>query len=158
MKKVSRDSILNYRYVPKSFDCSGHNRDDYNRIIAMENGLTEVAYSEGVCGVNGAVFQGTKTRTYYYIPSRCQALFIYLQTDDTAMRLKDFVDIAYCSYRIMVFDSMGRFIESIDMDRNLIPEEKEVNRRKIVQIKDYFIQEFCHTPDEELCVMVYENR
>lgn len=69
--KTTQKDIRNTHAV----DITYRSFNEINDIVKNENGLTNIAYSVGTYGLNGAVFQGYKTNTLYKVTSRSTALF-----------------------------------------------------------------------------------
>lgn len=75
--KTTQKNVREYLAYNPSVDCTNWSVDDYNRFHDEEGRFFPIAYSVGVYGCNGKVFQGKKTGTYYVVPSRSSALFLF---------------------------------------------------------------------------------
>ena len=77
MKKITQKMIRRYLYEQNTVDCTNWSYEDYNAAIEAEGGLDIFARSYGINGCNGLVAAGRKTNTYYVVPSRSSALFLF---------------------------------------------------------------------------------
>lgn len=75
--KITQKMIRNYLYESNSVDCTNWGTPDFNRVNEAEGGFDEIGRSHGVNGMNGLVMRGRKTGTYYVVPSRSSALFLF---------------------------------------------------------------------------------
>ena len=75
--KITQKMIRRYLYETNTVDCTNWSLDDYNAARKAEGGFYEIARSHGVYGCNGLVMAGNKTNTYYVVPSRSSALFLF---------------------------------------------------------------------------------
>lgn len=70
--KVNLKDIKNYNAI----DITYKSFEEIKKLINKETGFREVAYSNGVYGVNGVIVQGIKSNKLYKIASRTSALFM----------------------------------------------------------------------------------
>ena len=50
--------------------------DDMKKLRQKENGFNEIAYSQGLYGINAIVIQGQKSKKLYKITNRTKAIFM----------------------------------------------------------------------------------
>lgn len=75
--KTTQKMIRNYLYESNSVDCTNWGDKEFIQARDMEGGFYEICRSHGVNGMNGLVMAGRKTGTYYVVPSRSSAIFLF---------------------------------------------------------------------------------
>ena len=77
--KTTQKMIRSYladRYIT-AVDCTRWTVEEFNSHLKTEGGFDEIARSHGIYGTNGLVMKGRQTGTYYVVPSRSSALFLF---------------------------------------------------------------------------------
>lgn len=72
MIKTSQKDIKNFY----AFDVTSKSTDELYKLLSVEKGVTQIAYSAGGYGVNGLLVQGNSSGRLYKVTARTNALFI----------------------------------------------------------------------------------
>lgn len=77
MEKFTQKEIKHFLSVPGVINATNFGIEEYEAVSEKEHGFECVGLSHGKYGMNGGVFRGRETGTFYVVTARSTAIFIF---------------------------------------------------------------------------------